>query len=53
MPFRYDYRTLIKDLAINPDSEQWNKWFKFNLNRAEDTMYFLDEKLVQYKKARL
>lgn len=53
MPFRYDYRSLIKNLAINPSQEQWYKWFNFNLNRTEDTMYFLDEKLVEYKKVKL
>ncbi len=53
MPFRYDYRNLIKMLAINPGVDEWNKWFEFNLNRAEDTMYFSNEKLMQYKKVRL
>ena len=53
MAFRYDYRNLIKRLAINPSNDEWSKWFDFNLNRTEDTMYFSNEKLAQYKKVRL
>ena len=53
MAFRYDYRNLIKRLAINPSDDEWSKWFDFNLNRTEDTMYFSNEKLAQYKKVRL
>lgn len=49
-PFRDKYRELIGHLAIEPTNEHWNEWFDFNLNRMEDQMYFLDQKLDQYKK---
>lgn len=49
-PFRDKYRELVGNLAIAPTSEHWNDWFDFNLNRMEDQMYFLDQKLEQYKK---
>ena len=51
-PFQYDYRKLIQNLAVDPSNENWNQWFRFNLNRAEDTMYFMDHKLEQYKKVK-
>lgn len=50
IPFRYDYRTLIKKLAINPTIEQWNNWFNFNLNRVEDTMYLMEDKIKKFSK---
>lgn len=53
MPFRYDYRKLIKNLAINHGNDEWEKWFNFNLNRAEDSMYFLNEKINAYKKMKI
>lgn len=48
--FRGKYRELIGNLAVEPNDEHWNEWFDFNLNRMEDQMYFLDQKLDQYKK---
>lgn len=49
-PFRDKYRELIGDLAIAPTNEHWNAWFEFNLNRMEDQMFFLENKLEQYQK---
>lgn len=49
-PFRDKYRELIGNLATNPDNDNWNEWFDFNLNRMEDQVYFLDNKLEQYRK---
>ncbi len=53
IPFRYDYRMLIKELAINPPIDQWNKWFNFNLNRVEDTMYLMEDKIKKFSKINL
>ncbi len=52
-PFQYDYRKLIWDLAKEPNNDHWDNWFKFNLNRAEDTMYFMDTKLEEFKKVKM
>ncbi len=49
-PFRDKYRELIGNLAIEPTTEHWNEWFDFNLNRMEDQIYFLEQKMEQYQK---
>ena len=49
-PYRGKYRELINNLAINPNNETWNEWFNFNLNRFEDQIFFLEEKLDKFKK---
>ena len=49
-PNRSKYRELIGNLAINPNYENWDAWFNFNLNRAEDAIFFIDNKLASYKK---
>ena len=48
-PNRSKYRELIGNLAINPNYENWDAWFNFNLNRAEDAIFFIDNKLASYK----
>ena len=47
---RSKYRELIGNLAINPNYENWDAWFNFNLNRIEDGIFFIDNKLTAYKK---
>lgn len=49
-PWRGKYRELISHLAIDSCDNSWNEWFRFNLNRTEDSIYFLDHKLDGYKK---
>lgn len=49
-PYRGKYRELINELVISPSQESWDNWFNFNLNRIEDQMFFLNEKIEQYKK---
>ena len=49
-PHRSKYRELIGNLAINPNYENWDAWFNFNLNRIEDGIFFIDNKLTAYKK---
>ena len=48
-PHRGQYRKLISDLAVRGDDEAWNRWFEFNLNRTEDSLFFIDNKLNKYK----
>lgn len=38
--FRDSYRDIIKDIAINPNDENWNKWFMFNLYRVQDRINY-------------
>lgn len=52
-PHRGRYRELISNLAINPNDDSWDEWFNFNLNRFEDSIYFLDQKLAKYKHLKL
>ena len=49
-PHRNKYRELVGNLAINPNYENWDAWFNFNLNRVEDAIFFIDNKLSSYKK---
>ena len=49
-PHRSKYRELIGNLAINSNYENWDAWFNFNLNRTEDGIFFIDNKLTAYKK---
>jgi len=48
--YRGKYRELINSLVVSPDNDNWNRWFDFNLNRVEDQMYFLNDKIEQYKR---
>ena len=38
-PHRGKYRELIARLVKENDNEAWNKWFDFNLDRVEDSIY--------------
>lgn len=49
-PHRGEYRSHIKNIAIKGDNESWNKWFNFNLNRIEDTLFLSEENLTQYRR---
>lgn len=49
-PYRGKYRELIADLVLSPNNESWFNWFEFNLNRMEDQMYLIDQKISQYKR---
>lgn len=49
-PYRGKYRELIMGLVVSPNQDSWDNWFEFNLNRCEDQMYFLSNKIEQYKR---
>lgn len=49
-PYRDKYRELIGEIVLNPNSDSWNNWFNFNLNRTEDQLFFLGNKVEQYKR---
>ena len=38
-PCRQEYRDLITNLVLNYDSEAWNKWIIFNMQRIEDALF--------------
>lgn len=38
-PYKKEYRDLINNLVNNPNSDNWNNWFIFNLKRLEDELY--------------
>lgn len=48
-PQRNEYRSLIKNMAIEPNNENINNWIKFNLRRTEDTLYCNNEKVEKVK----
>lgn len=37
--YRRDYRTYIKNIAVQKDDDAWNKWFDFNLNMIDEKLY--------------
>lgn len=39
MPFRSQYRSLIKETAINPSNDNINAWLSFNLGRLDEGVY--------------
>lgn len=39
-PFRDDYRGLVEEIVVNNNNEAWEKWFKFNLKRIQDGIYY-------------
>lgn len=49
-PYRGEYRDKIASLVIDNNSESWNKWFDFNLNRIEDQIYASDENIKLLKR---
>ena len=36
------YRNLQKELAKNDDDEAWNRWIRYNLNMADEQLFYLD-----------
>lgn len=55
-PFRDDYRGLVQGIVVNNDNQAWEDWFKFNLKRIQDGIYYnmncLDSLQSSIKKAR-
>lgn len=49
--YRKQYRNKIADIAINPDNESWNNWVNFNLNRIEDQIFYMDNKVKKFTKS--
>lgn len=50
-PYRGEYRNLIKNIVLCPDSENWNNWFIFNLKRLEDQMFLNMNNLEELKRS--
>lgn len=48
-PYRGIYRSMITNLAINPDKEAWNSWIKFNLRRIQDQIFVNEERVKKVK----
>ena len=49
--YREQYRNKIADIAINPDNESWNNWVNFNLNRIENQIFYMDNKVKKFTKS--
>lgn len=52
-PYRGEYRDLIASLVIDNNSEAWNNWFKFNLNRILDQIYANNVNMGELKRRKL
>lgn len=50
IPFRYEYRKLIEDLALIHDDDEWNKWIEFNLYRMQERIFATDNSLILLKR---
>lgn len=50
LQYREQYRNKLADIVIEPSDETWNTWLKFNLNRLEDQIFYMDHKLEKYMK---
>ena len=50
LDYREQYRNKLGDVAIKPSDESWNHWINFNLNRMEDQIYYMNNKLLDYQK---
>ena len=48
----HQYREVIKNVAVNHDSDSWNKWFKYNLNMIDEQLLFVNNNLDEYIKLR-
>lgn len=48
--YREQYRNKLGSIAVSPNDETWNNWINFNLNRMEDQIYYMNNKLREYKK---
>lgn len=44
------YRTLQKELAIDPSNENYNRWIRYNLNMLDEQLYFLNNNVNALKK---
>ena len=49
-PHREKYRSLIKDLAINPTDETVNNWLLFNMQRSEEQIWINNENIEKVKR---
>lgn len=50
IPFRYEYRKLIEDLALIHGDDEWNKWIEFNLYRMQERIFATDNSLILLKR---
>lgn len=50
LPYRPQYRELISQLALEPNSENWNSWLNFNLYRLQDQIYLNTNNLSRIRK---
>ena len=48
-PFRENYRSMMSELVTNGDSDTWNRWINFNLNRIQDRINYEEPKLERVK----
>ena len=46
LPYRYEYRKLIEEIALDPRSEKWNSWIEFNLHRMQERIYAMDNSMM-------
>lgn len=46
-PFRENYREYIKNIAVNPSDETWNKWILFGLRSIEEYINYSDDILSE------
>lgn len=47
---RDEYRSLIRDIADRNDDEVWNNWFKFNLERFDESLMHLKRNKQEFEK---
>lgn len=50
IPYRKEYRDLLMNIAVNPNDENWNNWYLFNLRRAQDQLFANEEALKRVRK---
>ena len=48
MMTRHQYRTLIKNIAVEKDNDAWNKWFNYNLNMVDEQVFKTSKDLDEY-----
>ena len=46
---RGQYRQTLRDLSITKSDDDWNKWFKYNLNMFDEQLYMLNNNLDEYQ----
>lgn len=52
IPYRAQYRELIKKLALSPHNEEWNNWIDFNLRRMQERIYANEDSLMLLSRTR-